>query len=283
MAGAGKGGLVLGAVIGDIVGSRFELNNYRAKDFEFFCSDCHVTDDSLMTLAVCEALLGISDDHGISWRLASQLPKFTIQSMQRLGRAHLNCGFGQSFLNWVCTDNPQPYGSYGNGAAMRVSGCGWAGEHIAEVESLATMVTAISHDHPEALKGAAAVAMAVFLARKGRTQDEIRAAITARYYQHLPSLEEIRPNYGFDASCQGSVPQAIAAFLEATSFEDTIRNAVSIGGDSDTIAAIAGSIAEPYFGIPESMRSAALAYLDKEQRSIVERFEALYGAKVLAS
>ena len=123
----------------------------------------------------------------------------------------------------------------------------------------------------------------IFLARKGRTQDEIRAAITARYYQHLPSLEEIRPNYGFDASCQGSVPQAIAAFLEATSFEDTIRNAVSIGGDSDTIAAIAGSIAEPYFGIPESMRSAALAYLDKEQRSIVERFEALYGAKVLAS
>ena len=125
--------------------------------------------------------------------------------------------------------------------------------------------------------------MAVFLARKGRTQDEIRAAITARCYQHLPSLEEIRPNYGFDASCQGSVPQAISAFLEATSFEDTIRNAVSIGGDSDTIAAIAGSIAEPYFGIPESMRSAALAYLDKEQRSIVERFEALYGAKVLAS
>lgn len=283
MAGAGKGGLVLGAVIGDIVGSRFELNNYRAKDFELFHPDCFVTDDSLMTLAVCEALLGISDDHGISWRLASQLPKLTIQSMQRIGRAHPDCGFGLSFFNWIFADNPQPYGSYGNGAAMRVSGCGWAGEHIAEVESLATMVTAISHDHPEALKGAAAVAMAVFLARKGRTQDEIRAAITARCYQHLPSLEEIRPNYGFDASCQGSVPQAIAAFLETTSFEDTIRNAVSIGGDSDTIAAIAGSIAEPYFGIPESMRSAALAYLDKEQRSIVERFEALYGAKVLAS
>lgn len=242
---------MLGAVIGDIVGSRFEFNNYCAKDFELFHPDCFVTDDSLMTLAVCEALLGISDDLGIDCQLLPQLPALTVQSMQRIGRAHPDCGFGLSFFNWIFADNPQPYGSYGNGAAMRVSGCGWAGEHIAEVESLATAVTKISHDHPEALKGAAAVAMAVFLARKGRTQDEIRAVITARYYQHLPSLEEIRPNYGFDASCQGSVPQAIAAFLEATSFEATIRNAVSIGGDSDTIAAIAASIAEPYFGIPE--------------------------------
>lgn len=274
---------MLGAVIGDIVGSRFEFNNYRAKDFELFHPNCFVTDDSFMTLAVCEALLGISDDLGIDWQLFPQLPELTVHSMQSIGCAHPDCGFGLSFFNWIFADNPQPYGSYGNGAAMRVSGCGWVGAEPAEVENLATIVTVISHNHPEGIKGAVAVAMAIFLARKGKTQDEIRAYIEAHYYPQIPSLEEIRPNYRFNETCQGTVPQAIAAFLEATSFEDTIRNAVSIGGDSDTITAIAGSIAEPYFGIPEKMRSAALAYLDKEQRSIVERFEALYGAKVLAS
>ena len=260
--------ILLGAIAGDVIGSVYEFRPVKSVDFPLFSGASAFTDDTVMTMAHFDWLLNGGD---------------LCRIMQEYGRRYPNRGYGSGFRKWIWADNPRPYGSYGNGSAMRVSGCGWVGADPAEVESLATAVTKISHNHPEGIKGAVAVAMAIFLARTGKTQDEIRAYIEAHYYPQIPSLEEIRPNYSFNETCQGTMPQAIAAFLEATSFEDTIRNAVSIGGDSDTIAAIAGSIAEPYFGIPESMRSAALAYLDKEQRSIVERFEALYGAKVLAS
>lgn len=242
-----------GAIIGDIVGSRFEWNNIKTKNFEFFTDQCVYTDDSVLTIAVFDALQLCEGRY-------ENLSEIVIERFRYYGRRYRNCGYGTSFHKWIWSDEPTPYGSWGNGAAMRVSPCAWFGRSLEEVKDLAYKVTCVSHNHPEGLKGAEATAVAVYLARTGRTKAEIRQAM-ADYYQIDFTLDDIRPTYRFEGSCQGTVPYALEAFFESTSFEDAIRNAISIGGDSDTLGAITGSIAEAFYGIPNEMIEAANRYL----------------------
>lgn len=201
--------------------------------------------------------------------------------MQEIGRNYPDCGYGGHFRKWIFAKNPYPYNSWGNGAAMRVSACGFAGESLQEVIMLSRAVMEVSHNHPEGIKGAEATAVAVYLARTGNSIIEIRDYIDTHYYPMNFTLDGIRDTYRFDVSCQGSIPQAIMAFLESNSFEDAIRNAISIGGDSDTIAAICGGIAEAYYGIPAEIRKNALIFLDQRLLDILNAFESVYGMTVV--
>ncbi len=266
---------MIGAIIGDIVGSVYEFGGIKTKEFPLFGDaqgeQCRFTDDSAMTLAVAGAMIDFAGEGG-------SLPECAVRWMQLVGRRYRNRGYGGSFIRWLMTDDPPPYGSFGNGSAMRVSPVAWAAESLEEALRFSDAVTAVSHNHPEGMKGARAVTACVYLARTGADKAAIRDYVRENYYPLEETLAEIRPDYSFDVTCQGSVPQAIQAFLEAESFEDAIRSAVSLGGDSDTQAAIAGSIAGPYFGIPSQLRERALTYLTEELREILFSFESLYGA-----
>lgn len=263
---------MLGAIIGDIAGSRFEWNNTKSKEFELLShiKGCKVTDDSIMSLAVAQAILDSNGD-------TAALNQHAVTRMRELGRKYPHAGYGGDFHKWIYDSNPHPYNSWGNGAAMRVSPCGFAATSLDEAKTFAKAVTEVTHNHPEGIKGAEATAVAVYLARSGKSMIEIRDYIETRYYRIKFKLADIRANYTFDVSCQGSVPQALEAFFESTSFEDAIRNAVSIGGDSDTIAAITGGIAEAYYGIPVDIRKLALTFLDVKQLEILNAFESRYG------
>ena len=253
-----------GAIIGDIVGSRFEWNNIKTKDFEFFHKDCFFTDDSVMTIAVAKAL------HESKKNNYEDLEKQLDHYMHEIGKKYPHCGFGGSFYRWIMNDIHEPYNSYGNGSAMRTSECGFIANSLEEALSLAERCAAITHNHIEGIKGAKATTACIYLSREGKSKKEIREYINDNYYQLDFSLDEIRPSYSFDVTCQGSVPQAIEAFLESESFEDAIRNAISIGGDSDTIAAITGSIAEAYYGIDEKLIDKARKYLDDYLLSMID-------------
>ena len=262
---------MLGAIIGDIVGSRFEWNNHKDKEFELFTEDCRMTDDSIMTLAVAKALLetekameSVAEGQERKSDYFSLLKKMSIQYMQAFGRRYPDCGFSRAFYQWIVSEDPQPYNSYGNGAAMRISPVAYVGRTEKEIQDLSETVTGVSHNHAEGLKGAESTATATFMARSGSSKDEIRNWIAENYYPLDFTLDGIRNSYRFTTDCQATVPQAIAAFLESTSFEDAIRNAVSLGGDSDTLAAIAGAIAEAHYGIPEQIKERALGYFDAE-------------------
>ena len=261
---------MLGAIIGDVVGSVYEFNNIKTKDFPLFRDDCFFTDDTVMTCAVAEAIMkgGKPDDF--------------IDEMKRLGRLYPDAGYGGRFGAWVFSDDRAPYNSYGNGSAMRVSPCGWMNEGGYEAARLSAAVT---HDHPEGIKGALATFEAISLARAGFRDDPamckktIRKQIEEKYgYDLSKPLDRIRPTYRFNETCQDTVPQALVAFLESTDFEDAIRNAISLGGDSDTLAAITGSVAEAAYGIPEPIANAALSYLDERLFDVVKRWYA-YRAK----
>ena len=232
---------MLGAIIGDIVGSVYEWNNIKTKDFPLFSEKCFFTDDTVMTIAVADALLngGTADDF--------------INSMKKYGRLYPNAGYGSRFGNWVHSNAREPYNSWGNGSAMRVSPCGWFAESLEETEALAEKSAAVTHNHPEGIKGAQATAAAIYLARTDMKKDKIKEYIESKYNYNLSrTLDEIRPVYQFNETCQETVPEAIIAFLESNGFEDAIRNAISLGGDSDTLAAITGSIAEAAYGIPSA-------------------------------
>lgn len=286
---------MLGAIIGDIVGSVYEWHNIKTKDFPLFGEGCHFTDDTVMTCAVAQAVMdgGKQEDF--------------IRNLKKFGRAYPNAGYGGRFLEWMMSDSPKPYHSFGNGSAMRVSPCGWymdcgfcarTGMWPSNGREMARISAAVTHNHPEGIKGAMAVADAIFLCRycfggycgdfetpvnddpaecKRRIQEHIKCEYG---YDLSFTLDEIRPTYTFDVSCQGSVPQAIRAFLESTDFEDAIRNAISIGGDSDTIAAIAGSIAQPAYGIPSWMEEKALSYLTPDLRQVVNDWDNFIKEKV---
>ncbi len=256
---------MLGAIIGDIVGSRFEFWNYRGKDFKLFTDECVATDDSVMTLAVALALMQAEGD-------MSALPEQAVACMQMLGKAYPYAGYGGMFSWWLDKEDPKPYNSYGNGAAMRVSACGFWGNSLEEVKALSYAVTAVTHNHPEGIKGAEATAVSVFLARQGKSKEEIKRYVCENYYPIDFTLDEIRNTYCFNETCQDTVPQALEAFFESTSFEDAIRCGISIGGDSDTIGAIVGGIAEAYYGIPDEIRLKATSYLDKGQANILQAF-----------
>ncbi len=262
---------MLGAIIGDIAGARFEWTPNKSKNFELFVNTgrCCPTDDSVMTLAVARAILECSGDY-------TGLEEKAVIHMQALGRKYPRAGYGSRFYKWIMTSNPEPYNSFGNGSAMRVSPCAWAAGSLDEAKELSYKVTKVSHNHPEGIKGAEAVTAAIYMALHGSSIPEIREYIDKYYYPMNFTLDDIRPGYSFDVTCQGSVPQAIMAFLESSDYEDAIRSAISLGGDSDTQGAIAGSIAEAYYGIPEELRKQAFARLDETEASIVKEFEAKY-------
>lgn len=264
---------MLGAIIGDIAGSRYEWNNIKSKDFELLNSmECFFTDDTVMTLAVAKSLLECNGNY-------NNLSAIATNNMVEIGRKYPDCGFGGNFYKWIMTDNHKPYNSFGNGSAMRVSACGIVGNDLEEVKMLSRKVTEISHNHPEGIKGAEAVACAVYLANSGKNILEIRDYIVKNYYNIDFKLDSIREHYSFDVSCQGSVPQALEAFFESSSFEDAIKNAVSIGGDSDTIAAITGAVAGAYYGISKELRKKALTFLDESLLKIFVEFENKYTPK----
>lgn len=266
---------MLGAVIGDIAGSRFEVfrRNYRAKDFEFFHEICRFTDDSVMTLAIARALLSCAPDF-------SDLSENAVSSMREYGRAYPYVGYGSYFKAWFMSDIAGPYGSYGNGATMRASACGWVGRNIKEVRMLAKKVTEVTHNHWQGINGARAAAVAVYLARKGKSIPEIKEHITKNYYKIDFTIDGIRDTYMTDISCQGSVPQAMEAFFESRDYEDAIRMAISLGGDSATIAAICGGVAEAYYGIHYNIRMKGLVFLDGMLLDTVDDFERKYPPKV---
>lgn len=246
---------MLGAIIGDIVGSRFEFSSRKSKDFELFNSSCRPTDDSIMTIAVGTACAqsDIEDEYDFKEKL--------IKYMRELGRMYPDAGYGALFYEWIFSDSDYSYGSFGNGSGMRVSPVAWVAESLDEALLLAKWSAEITHDHPEGIKGAEAVAAAVFLARKGKSKDEIRAFIEENFYDLDFTVESVRPGYSFNVTCQGSVPHAIVCFLDSTDYEDAVRNAVSLGGDGDTIACMAGAIAEAFYGLPPEFEEKALTYL----------------------
>lgn len=260
---------MLGAIIGDIVGSRFEWDNHKDKNFEFFTKKCFPTDDSIMTLALAKAILVSKPDH-------SDLSENAIACMQGVGRNYPNCGYGGRFYNWMFSDDPQPYNSFGNGAAMRISAAGFAAKSLEEAKLLSKLMTEVTHNHSEGIKGAEATAVAIYMAKTGCSMQKIRDCITSNYYPINFTLDEIRYSYMYNVTCQETVPQAFEAFFESTGFEDAIRNAISIGGDSDTLAAICGGIAEAYYGIPTDIREPALTFLDPGLKKILIQFERKY-------
>ena len=260
---------MIGAIIGDIVGFRFEWNNIKSKDFEFLTYKCFPTDDSIMTLALAQAILVSKPDH-------SDLSKNAVECMQAVGRHYPDCGYGGGFYKWMFSDNPKPYNSFGNGAAMRVSAAGFAANSLEEAKVISKKITEVTHNHPEGIKGAEATVVAIYMARTGRSLLEIRDYIDKNYYPMDFTLDGIRDSYAFNETCQDTVPQALMAFFESTDFEDAIRNAISIGGDSDTLAAICGGVAEAYYGVPSEIRKHALTFLDKQLLQILVAFENTY-------
>lgn len=259
-----------GAILGDIIGSIYEFNDGpKKKEFPLFGKGCHFTDDSVMTIAVGDALInvlenGITNENGIK--------KEIVGSMRVWGKEYPHAGYGGMFRKWLSSDMG-PYNSFGNGSAMRVSSVGWLFDTLEETKRMARYTAEVTHNHPEGIKGAEAVAVAIYLARTGKSILEISNYINENYYKINFKLDDIRDEYTFDVSCQGSVPQAIEAFLESTDFEDAIRNAISIGGDTDTIGAITGSIAEAYYGVPEELKIECLLRTRNDMRTILESFD----------
>lgn len=260
---------MLGAIIGDTVGSRFEWHNHRSKDFDFLTYKCEPTDDSIMTLAIAKAILKSDGD-------VNKLSDLAVRYMQQLGRLYPDAGYGGAFQKWIRSNNPKPYNSFGNGAAMRVSPVGFAAKSLDEAKAMSKAVTKVTHNHPEGIKGAEATTVAIFMALHGKSMLEIRDYIDKNYYPMNFTLDGIRDSYQFNETCQDTVPQAMMAFFESTGFEDAIRNAISIGGDSDTLAAITGGIAEAYYGIPSEIRKHELTFLDERLLTILVEFENKY-------
>ncbi|MGM9589000.1 MAG: ADP-ribosylglycohydrolase family protein [Faecousia sp.] len=259
-----------GAILGDIIGSPYEFDQgNKSKDFSLFAPDSTYTDDSVMTLAVADAFLSLSPeaaDEDIRRRL--------IQSMQTYGQKYPYAGYGGMFRRWLKSSNPQPYGSYGNGSAMRVSSVGWLFDDLETVRRMARLSAEVTHNHPEGIKGAEATASAIFLTRTGSTKAETKAYIEHQFHYDLSrTCDEIRPTYRHVESCQETVPEAITAFLEGNSFEDVIRTAVSLGGDCDTLTCIAGSIAEGFYGVPEELKQQCRERLPEDLRKVLQQFE----------
>jgi len=254
-----------GAIIGDIVGSVYEFHNIKTKEFPLFGQGCFATDDSIMTLAVMSALIDAVEDGSFDARTDDEWIAAFGNAMREVGRPHPYCGYGGSFLDWMYSDDPRPYNSCGNGSAMRVSPVAWFARSLEECERLARLTAEPTHNHPDGIAGAQATAGAAYLALHGAGKDEIKAYVE-KYYTIDFTLDEIRPSYHFghfQALCRGTVPYAVEAFLESTDFEDCIRNTVSIGGDTDTLAAISGAIAEAFYGVPEKFYGAVVGRLQK--------------------
>lgn len=258
-----------GAILGDIIGSPYEFDRgNKSKDFPLFTWRSRFTDDTVMTIAVAEAFLNTRPGDG-----AAEMRQNLISSMRHWGNRYPWAGYGARFVRWLVWPEPIPYGSYGNGSAMRVSSVGWLFDDLETVRQMARLSAEVTHNHPEGLKGAEATAGAIFLARTGRSKAEIRAYAESLGYDFSRTCDAIRPNYCHVESCQETVPEAITAFLEGESFEDVIRTAVSLGGDCDTLTCIAGSIAEAFYGVPEELKAACRERLPEDLLAVLDRFE----------
>lgn len=258
---------MLGAIIGDMIGAPYEFDRGgKTKAFPLFKEDSNFTDDTVMTIAVAQALL-------CSKRPDEAVKENVIWYMRKWGEKYPDAGYGGRFGVWLKSENPMPYNSFGNGSAMRVSAAGWLGEDVGATAHLARLTAEVTHNHPEGIKGAEAAATCIYLARTGHRKDQIKEFVEEQYgYDLSRTCDEIRPYYHHVESCQETVPEAITAFLEGTSFEDVIRTAVSLGGDCDTLTCIAGSIAEAYYGIPPAIAALAFGKLPKEMRNMVVTF-----------
>ena len=266
---------MLGAIIGDIVGSKYEFNNIKTKEFTFFQPDMFFTDDTVMTVAVYDALSSCKGNY-------SYLSDLAIEKMQEYGKrypANGKIGYGGMFADWLKSETPIPYNSYGNGSAMRVGAVAYFAKTFDELRALSYAVTAVTHNHEEGIKGAEATAVATFMALHGASKKEIKDKIESDYYSLDFDYQKLKETYSYKVSCQRTVPEALYCFLISNSFEDTIRTGVSIGGDSDTLCAIAGSVAEAYFGIPREIKSTAKLYLDKFLNKKVDEFDKMFSLK----
>ncbi len=254
---------MIGAIAGDVIGSVYERFRVKRTDFPLFSDRCRFTDDTVLTVAVADAIL-----QGVDYR----------EKLKEYYRHYPYAGYGGAFAIWASSEHSEPYNSWGNGSAMRVSPVGFAFDALDEVLDQAMESAKVTHNHPEGIKGAQATAAAVFLARTGSTKSRIREYVQEAFrYDLSRSLDDIRPSYTFDVSCQGSVPQALTAFLESEDYEDAVRKAISLGGDSDTLACIAGGIAQAFYGgVPEFIVRTVRAILDERLNTVVERFSARY-------
>lgn len=259
---------MIGAIAGDIIGSIYEWNNIKTKEFPLFSPGCFFTDDTVLTVALADSILS-----GTPYA----------KNLKIFYKFYPNAGYGRSFHKWAQSNQYKPYNSWGNGAAMRISPVGYAFDDINTVLKKAEEFTVVTHSHPEGIKGAQAVAAAIFLARFGKGKDEIKHYIESRFgYDISRHVDEIRPKYTYDTSCQGTVPQAICSFLDSTDFEDAIRNAISLGGDSDTLACITGSIAQSFYGsVPPAIKQKVYSILDERLADITRRFMEFVGIDLL--
>ena len=258
---------MLGAIIGDIVGSRFEFNNIKTKDFKLFDKGCNVTDDSVMSVAVAEMCIkGYVPNN----------KEMIIKTFKKWGKKYPNAGYGNRFIRWVLANDQLPYNSYGNGSAMRISAVGFFAKTKEEVEIYSKAVTEVTHNHPEGIKGAYVTAMSIFMARNGSSKQEIKKFVS-KYYDINFDYEELRKTYKHEEEiCQNTVPQAIYCFLISKGFEDCLRTTISIGGDCDTTAAISCAIAEAYYGIPKKIKEEVQDYIPNDMNDINKKFDIKY-------
>ena len=261
---------MFGAILGDIIGSPYEFDRgNKSKDFTFFEKGASFTDDSVMTIAVSEALMSAKKEHCLDD--AERTKQLLAASMKKWGRRYPDAGYGARFRTWLSCDNMTPYYSWGNGSAMRVSYAGWIAEDLETTRKIARWTAEVTHNHPEGIKGAEAAASVIYLSRKEHPKEEIREYVEVTFgYDLSRTCDEIRPAYRHVESCQETVPEAITAFLEGSSFEDVIRTAVSLGGDSDTLTCIAGAMAEAYYGVPEELKQECLHRLPEDMRAVLE-------------
>lgn len=257
---------IIGAICGDIIGSSREFRPQKTKDFSLYDGYSSFTDDTVMTLAIA------------SWLIKDKSSKeVLISEIRKFGLKYPNAGYGGMFMNWLNQDNPEPYGSWANGSAMRVSPVSWVADSLEESQKLAKMSAIVTHNHPEGINGALATNDAIYLARNSFTKEKIKKHIEDNYrYDLNRKLDDIRPDYKFDVSCKGSVPESIICFLEAEDYEDTIRNAVSLGGDADTQAAIAGGIASAYWDVPSKIAARGIKRLDYNLLEVFLEFREKY-------
>ena len=267
-----------GAILGDIIGSPFEFDRGdKTKNFDLFSEGCGFTDDSVMTIAVGEALLAVGPKAAVK-----EIEEAIASNMQDWGGRYPHAGYGGRFRHWLKEKNPKPYGSYGNGSAMRVSAAGWLYDSMERTREVARATANVTHNHPEGIKGAEATASAIYMARNGSSKEEIKEYIEGEFHYNLDrTLDEIRPEYHMDETCQRTVPEAIIAFLESKDFEDAVRNAVSLGGDTDTLGAITGSIAEAFYGIPAVLIAECKSRIDKGMMTdVLDEFDHVLGRSV---
>ena len=263
-----------GAILGDIIGSRFEFDRGgKTKDFELLTVEDNFTDDSVMTVAVAEALMDAGKEASVK-----EIEAACIRAMQRWGSLYPHAGYGGRFRIWLKDNDPKPYGSFGNGSAMRVSAAGWLYDSLERTREVARATANVTHNHPEGLKGAECTAAVIYMARNGASKEEIADYVVKEFgYDFSESLEEMRKRHEHVESCQDSLPKALRSFMDGISYEDVVRNAVSLGGDTDTLAAIAGAMAEAFFGIPASLTAECLLRINPDMREVVERFDAAIG------